>query len=327
MDMKKRIEELRVGGRVVARAKFADEDLGPLSLLPGRWSNLPGLPGHGWNMIALPFATAPGSLLNYRLLLNQYNEELVFSIVDKAVPNRGISGSGAGATNTDQLLVALQYEQSVTQIAADDSPHSGLAGGPGLAIHREPGLWLRMLNEITDGVSIARLATVPHGDAVLALGDSAQVEGPPSIPALSGLPIGGPTDLNAPYLAPYKHFHDNPFQGLFDPVVPAQLLQAANAGTPILRTTALTVDTEVATGGIHNTPFVVKQAEATAMESTFWIEELGELDASGRNKLRLQYLQVVLLDFVERQDGVPGRIRWPHVSINTLERVGDLLGP
>jgi hypothetical protein len=28
--------------------------------------------------------------LNYRLLLHQYNEELEFILVDKAVPNRGI---------------------------------------------------------------------------------------------------------------------------------------------------------------------------------------------------------------------------------------------
>jgi hypothetical protein len=58
------------------------------------------------------------------------------------------------------------------------------------------------------------------------------------------------------------------------------------------------------------------------MRSTFWIQELADLDADGNPKLRLQYSQVVMLDFFPRRDGLPGPIRWPHVSINTLERVG-----
>lgn len=62
-----------------------DPELGPLKLLPGVWKSA----GRGWNMIALPFASAP-SPLNYRLLLNQFDEELAFTLVDKAVANRGI---------------------------------------------------------------------------------------------------------------------------------------------------------------------------------------------------------------------------------------------
>ncbi len=59
------------------------------------------------------------------------------------------------------------------------------------------------------------------------------------------------------------------------------------------------------------------------MKSTFRIQELAEKDDSGNPKLRLQYSQVVLLDFFPRFDGAPGLIRWPHVSINTLEKVAD----
>ena len=76
-----------------ACARFAvsgDKELGPLKLLPGVWSNTPNLPGRGWNLIALPFETEPGEGFNYRLLMNQYDEELKFSTVDKGVPNRGI---------------------------------------------------------------------------------------------------------------------------------------------------------------------------------------------------------------------------------------------
>jgi hypothetical protein len=31
----------------------------------------------------------------------------------------------------------------------------------------------------------------------------------------------------------------------------------------------------------------------------------------------------VMLDFFPRRDGQPGRISWPHVSINTLTKVSD----
>ena len=37
----------------------------------------------------------------------------------------------------------------------------------------------------------------------------------------------------------------------------------------------------------------------------------------------MQYVQVVMLDFFPRRDGLPGRISWPHVSINTLTKVSD----
>lgn len=309
-------------GRYVAPAVSGDEELGPLKLLPGIWKNDPNLLGRGWNMIALPFATAPPSRLNYRLLLNQYNETLTFNLVDKAVANRGIRRTDTTTEDADQFVVTLDYEQSIAQIVAEDFPPSTKAGGPDLTIHHEPGLWLHMTNEVTNGIDIARLATIPHGDSVMALGTSADLDGPPIIPTVSGLPLGGPTDINSGYLAPYKHFHDNLFQGLFDPVEPHKLLESANAGVQIVKTTKLEVDTTIEDAGIVNIPFVVKQANAAEMKSTFWIQELDELDGNGNPKLRLQYLQVILLDFFPRfGDGLPGRIQWPHVSINTMERV------
>jgi hypothetical protein len=128
-------------------------------------------------------------------------------------------------------------------------------------------------------------------------------------------------DLDNPYLEPYRHFHDQPFAGLFDPTRPNALLNLANQGVNIVRTTVLEVDTTNATGGITNIPFIARQANAASMRSTFWIQELAEKDTNGNAKLRLQYSQVVLLDFFTRRDGFPGLIRWPHISINTLEKV------
>lgn len=304
-------------GRTIAAGVEGDPELGPLKLLPGKWKNQP---GRGWNMIALPFATEPDSPRNYRLLMNQYNEELEFTEVDKAVPNRGIRSYGV-TTEADQLVATIQYIQSIVQIAADDFPQSGKAGAPDLAIHREPGLWLAMVNQITEGIDIARLGNVPHGNSVLALGRARDVAGAIPIPEISGLPIGVSQDINSPYLLPYKHFHDAPFEGLFDPLVPNALLAAANQGVDIVNTTELHVDTAFETGGIGNIPFITKQADATQMQSTFWIQQLADTNADGSPKLRLQYSQTVFLDFFDRADGEAGLIRWPHVSINTLEKI------
>ena len=316
--------------RIEKDPKPNDPELGPLKLLPGKWANVPNLQGRGWNMIALPFVTPPPQgvpfPLNYRLLVNQYNEELEFTLVDKAVPNRGVRLSPGTPANTDQFLVTLDYQQSIKQIAADDFPKSGLAGPAGAAIHHEPGLWLHMTNGITDSLNIARLASIPHGDSVLALGQSSEHVGSLSIPDINGLPIGVDQDLKNPYLAPYKHFNDNLFQGLFNPISPNDLLEEANNGIEIERTTVLDVDSTHPTGGVVNIPFIVRQANATVMKSTFWIQELKEKDKHGKPKLRLQYSQLVMLDFFPRVDGLPpgccpGLIQWPHVSINTLEKV------
>lgn len=322
------INDLKAEGRRVEQAVTGDPALGPFALLPGTWTNEPTLPGRGWNMIALPFAQPAGSTFrpNYRLLLNQYNEVLNFFLVDKAVPNRGIGAVGGVVSNTDQTVVTLDYEQGIKQIAADDFPQSGLAGGPQLAIHHEPGLFLNMLDQTDGGPTIARLATIPHGDAALALGTSTAATGTPTIPTVNALPIGVNQDIQTNgYLVPYKHFHDNLFQGLFDPTDPTALLTAANQGVDIVRTTKLEFDTTVASGGIHNIPFIVSQANASEMKATFWIQELAETDASGNPRLRLQYVQVVQLDFFPRFDGGPGRIKWPHVSINTLEKQSDVV--
>lgn len=316
------VEKLQSEGRRLEPAQTGDPDLGPFTLLPGTWANQPDLPGRGWNMIALPFAQPEGSTFrpDYRLLLNQFNEILRFNLVDKAVPNRGIDATGT--TNTDQAVVTLDYEQSISQMRAADFPDSGRAGGVDLAIHHEPGLFLNMTNETNGGSTIARLATIPHGDAALALGTARIEDGPVNIPTVNALPIGVSQDVdNNPYLLPYKNFRDNLFEGLFDPTDPTALLTLANQGLNITRTTVLELDTTVETGGINNIPFVVRQANASEMKSTFFISEIAEDD--GSTSLRLQYVQVVQLDFFPRFDGGPGRIKWPHVSINTLKKLTD----
>ena len=333
-------------------AKERSEDIELLKLLPGKWVSK----GNGFNMIALPFQDAT---FKFRILMNQYNEELQFTTVSKNVENRGLMGILDNSDNPfpgdDQFIVALDYQQSIWQTRAEDTPDSGgLADVCGKAIHHEPGLWLYMKDlrtidndiKVENGeikieksvLDVARLATIPHGNSVLALGTAELKEGMPDIPSVSGLPIGRFEDLSTPeydfltdpYLAPYKHYIENPFMGDlsgvpefpgFNPRDMNEILRFMNQGVEIERTTVLTVDTMREDAGILNIPFIKKQAEPVSMKSTFWIQELKEKDENGHPKLRLQYSQVIILDFFRpREDGHSGPAKWPHISINTLEK-------
>lgn len=326
--------EFKKAARRIEQAKSGDPDLGPLALLPGIWENLRysnepkagPLNGCGFNMIALPFATPLDPELNYRLLLNQYNERLVITVKDTGVPNRGIQPNPPGShstTETDQEIVALEYRQTIVQIATEDFPPSDLKQPVDATIHHEPGLFLFMKNQTEAGIDIARLGTIPHGDSLLALGHSeSPTAGAPVIPPFSGLPIGvhNSDPATNPYLAPYDHFITHPFRNMFRPnETQAHLIAALGSLGPIRQTTALRFSTKIATGGIVNIPFIEHQANATEMEVTFWIMELDERAEDGQARLIMMYHQAVMLDFFKRTDGAEGLIKWPHVSINILE--------
>jgi hypothetical protein len=325
-----------------------EEALGPLSQLVGTWRNVSSLRDHGYNMIPLPVDFRP---FHYKLLLNQYNETLTFKVADAASMNRGKTG--------DQKLAALAYEQQIHQSASaeypirqydEKYPDGQLNHKPDSLIHFETGMWLNIRNQMTNNLNIARMSSIPHGDSVLAMGSSSEHDGAPIIDDISGLPdeyltlgsnlsdkfkdpqsgeVLNPADMDDAlrtefdkkfYLAPYQHFELNPFKGHFDPVYPNRFLEQVNQDVHIVKTTTLEVDTSLQSGGILNTPFIVKNAEASDMKATFWIQELAEKDKYGNPKLRLQYSQLVLLDFYLL---IPDRekTRWPHVSINTLEKV------
>eukprot|EP00035_Acanthoeca_spectabilis_P020784 m.434594 g.434594 ORF g.434594 m.434594 type:complete len:358 (-) comp17738_c0_seq1:61-1134(-) len=332
--------------RQLARATANDPAIGAaLRKLPGVWQSQ----GRGWNSIAVPFKGAPF----YRLLLNQYNETLSFAFADKNVPNRGVRKTPTGFETEDQFVLALDYDQRVNQIAVTDFPVSDQRGEEGQGIHREVGMWLQMKDFNTGDIDIARMSTIPHGNAVLALGTSREITDRTEldnfcIPRIDGLPPGG-GDFTDPeerqkYLEPYVKLHETPFNGKvdvsqvegfpgFSPVEPHHLLNFNNKDLKFSNIIELAVDTEVEeegvrSGGVNNIPFAVKQAEAVSMKSTFWIQELdGVTDADGNPQLQLQYAQTVMIDFFfPRKDGHPGRIKWPHVSINTLRKLTESAG-
>lgn len=337
--------------REIRPAVVGDPALGPLKLLPGTWSNLRDpdpakekdpnvnpLTGRGWNLIALPFHREAGGP-PYRVLMNQYNETLQFDRIDDNVPNRGIDLSIPA--NTDQKVAALDYTQRIHQLRAADDAGTDLAGDDGIDIHHEPGFFLHMKEQTIQDFNIARLATIPHGNSATAVGKSVEFDGPPTIPPLSGLPEGAsnfdtldamnrPGTPAAGYLAPYKHFIDNAFMGILSPPFPGfnpvDTNALINAGLSqiadnVTKTTELVLDTDLMEAGIVNIPFIERQADAARMRSTFWLMEVDEDGPLGNPRHVLIYSQFIFLEFFPRRDGRPGLIRWPHVSINMMEKV------
>jgi hypothetical protein len=360
--------------REIRKATLSDDDakaLGPLHHLPGTWANVrlehrltkpdgevdsfqsectlrgkgaSEFDGRGWNLIALPFINDQGA--PYRILMNQYNEVLKFDHIDDNVPNRGIIEN----QQADQKVAALDYVQQIAQIASADNPASSaqIRGADLAAIHHEPGFFLHMKEQTIEGFNVARLATIPHGNAATAIGKAGEpTKGKPKIPALSSFPEGAipipdgedPEQFVADavkkaepgsYLFPYRFFLDNPFKGVL----------ACNADFPgfntensnnllnflpddIVSTTELPLNTDAREAGIRNIPFIEQEADASLMRSTFWIMQRSSLDKMGNPKLLLAYSQFISLDFFQRRDGVEGKIRWPHISINVMEKILD----
>jgi hypothetical protein len=303
--------------RASAPAAALHAELGPLTELPGTWV------GQGFNLIALPNFANGNTPLPFRLKLTATREMLTFTSIGAPIPNRG-------ETQPDIFFVGVHYFQQVS----DASNLSGL--------HLEPGMWLNLPPTLPNGKdsSVVRLATIPHGDALLAQGTlingGKPIAGGPQIVAVDPLPFtlsagARVDDKNLQYTGPYRNPQDLP-DGITPDIVlnPNQLLlntiQHQKAiGQEIVETTVLIVDANplpgvllngplpandppAPLGGITNIPFVNNNAKATTMSAIFWIEKVK--DATGNIFMQIQYTQTVILDFIG--------IKWPHISVATL---------
>jgi hypothetical protein len=91
-------------------------------------------------------------------------------------------------------------------------------------------------------------------------------------------------------------------------------LEDAKQGQNIVSTIVLQISTSATTelpnggGGVLNIPFLQKNANATRLDATFWIETVERDDHS--RFMQLQYTQTVILNFLD--------IDWPHISVGTL---------
>lgn len=338
----RKTQRLDLGGVPTRPSVLKNGTVSIIEILKGTWTS----EAQGWNLIALP-ATTPKQ---FRLLMNQYGETLNFNrFADTNVPNRGVTS--VASDGVDQKIDAIAYEQIVHQRAVDDFPPSGLTAANGDGIHHEPGFFLQLLSHVVTGhteeegkkngpeekLEIARQASIPHGNSVLAMGTIKKFSGPPTIEEEDATPERiNDIDFNRnPYLKPYKHFQHHPFFGNvpstvagfpgFFPKNANAILQFANPGNRVKETTHLHFDTkyrnaQLTTIPISNIPFVVREANVTEMHADFWIMELNKPNDSADREFVMQYSQTVYLEFFDATDGSGKLIRWPHVSINTLRR-------
>ena len=338
----RKIERLDLGGIPSRPLVLKDGTVSIVELLKGTWTS----EAQGWNLIALPTSVPK----QFRLLMNQYGESLNFNrFADLNVPNRGVTSEGGG--DVDQKIDAIAYEQIVHQRAVDDFPVSNLRAVNGDGIHHEPGFFLQLLNHLTTGhteedgkqngpeekLGIARQASIPHGNSVLAMGTITTKDGSPKIEDEDATPerIKDKNFDTNKYLKPYQHFQVNPFFGNvpttaagfpgFFPKDANAILKFANSKLNVKKTTALHFDTkyrnkQLTNIPISNIPFVVREANVTEMHADFWIMELHKPHESADPEFVMQYSQTVYLEFFD-SDEAGKLIRWPHVSINTLRKV------
>jgi hypothetical protein len=143
----RKIPSIRIG-----KERATDSaNLGFLASLSGTWE------GEGFNLIARPDKQGGSPLF---LELNQTFETLSIVPISSSIPNRG-------NVVDDIELFGLTYLQKVT-----DSVTKG-------ALHIEPGMWVHVPSQ-DDGTSqsqsVFRLATIPHGNSLLAAGTAIKLD-------------------------------------------------------------------------------------------------------------------------------------------------------
>ena len=289
--------------RAVQSHKATGDHLGPLKNLPGFWE------GVGLSIIARPDFSGR-SPNGFFLQLNLLGETIEITTIGSPVLNRG-------SAQDDIAIFGATYLHRVTD---------GETGG---ALHIEPGMWLNIPETAVpqNKASIARLGTIPHGNAFCTVGFSVTepINGLPEIPAASIVPfaIGAkpfPPGTANPFpeydLSKPSEFRTNPLppgitQAILDD--PHQMLRDTCAeqievhGCTFKERTLLITSTEGA-GGISNIPFISSNANALDMQSVFAIQTIA--DSSGSEFLQIQYSQFAMLNFKGKS--------FPHVTLGTL---------
>ncbi|WP_208245002.1 hypothetical protein WGT02_39120 (plasmid) [Rhizobium sp. T1470] len=135
--------------------------------LPGFWE------GSGFSLIARPDHSGRNKS-GFYLQLNLLHETIEFTTIGSPVFNRG-------SAQEDIAIYGVTYVHRVTD---------GVNGG---ALHIEPGMWLNIPATTAPkaDVSIARLGTVPHGNAFCTVGfaQHAVFNKGPDIPPANTIPF------------------------------------------------------------------------------------------------------------------------------------------
>jgi hypothetical protein len=281
-----------------------DDPLGPLAALAGSWH------GTGFNTIWRPHFKVQDRFLE----LNLTKETLEFEEIPGEIPNRGFA-------QKDINMFGLHYLQQIS----DSTVKAG--------IHLEPGIWATVpaTKVPKKPATVVRMASIPHGTAVLAQGEATVIAGPPVIKPVDIIPfaIGAPgtkgsfadAQLGFPELKLSKKsdFRQpsvaSTIPGITQAMVknPNLVLTHHLRGQDVVNTIALKVKATNAKRhgvGTANTFFLTENASADILSATFWIETVKR--ANGSTFLQLQYTQTVMLDF--------NGLSWPHVSVATLRK-------
>ena len=193
--------------------------LGLLQDLAGTWK------GKGFNLIARPDFHDKTDLY---LQLNQTRETLKFDPIGSSIPNRGFG-------QDDIELFGLTYLQQISDAAFDG------------ALHIEPGIWVTQPNTDFPPESVpkpeqlvARMGTIPHGNALLAEGIAKPFTGPPvlTVPGTqyngSLFPSFNSTPFGVPPTAPGIVFNAaGSSEKLTAPTVPATPFPQYDVTVPI----------------------------------------------------------------------------------------------
>jgi hypothetical protein len=297
-------------------AAGSTDPLGALAPLEGTWK------GHGFNAIWRPHH--PASQQDRFLELNLTDETLAFTRINGPIPNRGLA-------MPDINMFGLTYMQQIKETST------------GAGLHIEPGIWATVphTTDPNEPPTVVRMASIPHGTALLAQG-VAEVHpgGPQHIPDNNILPFffGTPPPADSDFNAVAQTFTElnlstpTPFRAASPGVtqdivrnpnsVLQKALQTSLQGTTMKSRTFLHVSTTSnpinGGGGTANTAFLAKSsnpsggnARAARVDATFWIETIAGTGGQP-DKHQLQYTQLVMLDF--------NGIHWPHVTVATLQK-------
>jgi hypothetical protein len=283
--------------------------LGPLAQLPGTWE------GHGFNTIWRPHHGGQDRFLE----LNLTTEKLVFTPINGAIPNRGL-------LMADIEMFGLTYMQQISDTAS------------GAGLHIEPGIWAHVpaTTNPSEPPTVVRMASIPHGTAILAQGTTQfHAGGPPQIPEnnIIPFPIGSAPPPNTDFDSAAQVFTEldlakpTPFRQRPPEVTQAMVknpnstLHNALAGAHVTSRTFIRISTTqnpIKGGGTANTAFLESasnppggNARAAEVDAMFWIETVAG-EPGQPDRLQLQYSQLVQLDF--------NGLRWPHVTVATLHK-------
>ncbi|MGZ6539849.1 MAG: heme-binding protein, partial [Bacteroidia bacterium] len=262
-------------------------------------------------VIAVP---GPKNTQGFTLEVIPYEETLSF----KPVVVAGNRGPFVDGVQEEQNLTGLIYEQRVfSSCDTDFCKQRGFA--PGTEIHAETGIFLNVTN-FDSSFNIARLSTIPHGNSVLAMGQSFQ--GVPPDNNFFGPAFTAPTNINGGpvgILGYSEVQYGTPQFPQFNQADPNTFLQKSLGTSQITEMTTLNFSTKNPSGGILNIPFIKNNMDTISMGSTFWIEQIKNPVAGQPDIMQLQYTQTINIVFPPTGFNVP--IIWPHITINTLQKV------